>query len=63
MSNLTAIKDTWSCLNTKKDLFKIFNDVDQNVIEVVIESRDNDCKFFILLHYISFSPYYYFILY
>lgn len=52
MSNLTATKDTWSCLNTKRDLFKIFNEVDQNVIEMVIESRDNNCKFYILLHYI-----------
>lgn len=46
MSNLCASKSTWSCLNTKEDLFQMFNEsVDTNVIEMVIESRNNNCKF------------------
>lgn len=36
---------TWSCLNTKEDLLKLFTGrVDQDVIEIIIESRNNDCK-------------------
>lgn len=36
---------SWSCLNTKEDLLKLFTGfVDQDVIEMVIESRNNDCK-------------------
>ncbi|XP_025202013.1 NEDD4-binding protein 2 isoform X2 [Melanaphis sacchari] len=34
---------SWSCLNTREDLFKLFTDqVDHDVIEMVIESRNND---------------------
>lgn len=37
---------SWSCLNTKEDLFKLFTGhIDDDVIEMVIESRNNDCKF------------------
>uniref|UniRef100_A0A2S2NHD6 NEDD4-binding protein 2-like 2 n=2 Tax=Schizaphis graminum TaxID=13262 RepID=A0A2S2NHD6_SCHGA len=34
---------SWSCLNTKEDLFELFTGhVDHDVIEMVIESRNND---------------------
>ncbi|CAH1712521.1 unnamed protein product [Aphis gossypii] len=34
---------SWSCLNTKEDLFKLFTGhLDDDVIEMVIESRNND---------------------
>ncbi|XP_026811963.1 NEDD4-binding protein 2 [Rhopalosiphum maidis] len=42
---MTNIRKTmsWSCLNTKEDLFKLFTGhVDHDVIEMVIESRNND---------------------
>lgn len=46
MSNLSATKMTWSCLNTKDDLLKLFMDsVDRVVIEEIIAFRNNNCKF------------------
>ncbi|VVC24396.1 Hypothetical protein CINCED_3A018045 [Cinara cedri] len=43
MANLSASKANFSCSDTTKDLFKIFNNsIDQSVIEMVIEYRDND---------------------
>lgn len=46
MTNYPVQNMVWSCLNTKEDLLKIFTgQVDRDVIEMVIESRNNDCKF------------------
>lgn len=41
---------SWSCLNTKDDLLNLFTGhVDHDVIEMVIESRNNDRKLYISL--------------
>ncbi|XP_022183271.1 NEDD4-binding protein 2 isoform X2 [Myzus persicae] len=43
MTNYPVQNMVWSCLNTKEDLLKIFTgQVDRDVIEMVIESRNND---------------------
>lgn len=44
MSNACA--QNMNSLSSKEDLFKLFYDwVDQNVIEVILDNRYNDCKF------------------
>jgi len=46
MTNYPIKNMSWSCLNTKEDLLNLFTGhVDHDVIEMVIESRNNDCKF------------------
>jgi len=46
MTNYPKESMSWSCLNTKEHLFKLFTEyVDHDVIEIVIEARNNDCKF------------------
>ncbi|XP_060865115.1 NEDD4-binding protein 2 isoform X2 [Metopolophium dirhodum] len=43
MTNYPKESMSWSCLNTKEDLLKLFTEhVDYDVIEMVIESRNND---------------------
>lgn len=43
MTNYPKENMSWSCLNTKEDLLKLFTKhVDYDVIEMVIESRNND---------------------
>ncbi|KAL4142940.1 hypothetical protein QTP88_005329 [Uroleucon formosanum] len=43
MTNYPIEKMSWSCLNTKEDLLNLFTrHVDYDVIEMVIESRNND---------------------
>lgn len=46
MAYSSETKVTWSCLNTKEDLVnKFLGCVDSEVIELVIESHDGNCKF------------------
>lgn len=46
MAHSSATKMTWSCLNTKEDLLNTFlGCVDKEVIELVLENRNNNCKF------------------
>ncbi|XP_015377823.1 PREDICTED: NEDD4-binding protein 2-like [Diuraphis noxia] len=43
MTNYSIKNMSWSCLNTKEDLLNLFTGhVDHDVIEMVIESRNND---------------------
>lgn len=44
MSN--ASKISWSCMNSKEDLLKLFSGhVDLDVIEMMIDNRNNNCTF------------------
>ena len=37
---------SWSCLNTKENLFELFTGrIDFDIIEILLENRNNDCKF------------------
>lgn len=46
MSNLSKTsKMSWSLMNSKEDLLKLFSGhVDLDVIELMIENRNNNCK-------------------
>lgn len=43
----SAVNMRWNCMNTKEDLFKMFTGyIDHDVIEMVLDCRNNDCKYY-----------------